>query len=358
MQPFSPEKLPIILKDKEHIALLKQVISTSKALEVLNQNILHLPVNEHLFSVFSIIEAVQSTKIEGTKTSFDEIMEAQVTKKETLDVIEANNYNKALQYGIRQILENKNSITNRMIKNLHKMVLKNSRGANRDPGNFRRIQNWIGDSKSKSYIPPTADKVPTLMSNLEKFINNNDFEPLIAAGIIHAQFETIHPFLDGNGRVGRLLIPLYLLMHNVCGNNTIFVSDELEKNKYKYYSLLNSLRNGEPQWYEWLSFFLTSIKEQAEKYLDKVDGIEQVILKYFEDEKIKKSTSAQKVLFVCVAKPITNSTTIALQSDLSLNTVNRWLKYFVDKKMLYTDSKVRNKIYVFSEVRDIVGRTI
>lgn len=357
LEAYLPQVLPIKLDDKEHIQLLRQTISVTRALEALHQKFENSLARGNLFSMFSFFESVKSTRIEGTKTTFDEVMEAEVTKKKSLDLIETTNYNKAIQYGRKRVME-EDAITLDLICELHKLVLKSSRGANKNPGNFRENQNWIGDTKnykSISYVPPAPEEVPLLMKNLEVFINENkDFEPLIAAGIIHAQFETIHPFSDGNGRVGRLLIPLYLLKNKVCGNDIVFISDELEKNKYKYYSLLNAVRLDKPQWSDWLTFFLTSIEKQAEKYLEKLDQIDEVVEKYINDDKIGKSTVAQQVLFSCVRDPITTSSKIAEINGIALNSANKWLRYFVDKKMLYTDSKQRNKIYRFYEVLDAI----
>ena len=176
----------------------------------------------------------------------------------------------------------------------------------------------------------------------------------MAIGIIHAQFETIHPFADGNGRVGRILIPLYLLKHNVCGNFDIFISDELEKNKYKYYTLLNNIRKDRPEWYEWLDFFLSSIENQALRYIEKTDKIVEIYSKYINDKNIENSAIAQKILITSMQNIIFNSSLIAEATDVSLATVNKWLKYFVDIKMLYTDSKQRHKVYRFYELLDAI----
>lgn len=325
LKAYSPRLLPIELDPQEHIKLLRQTISVTKKITSLHEKFKSSPASGELFSLFSYFESIKSTIIEGTKTTFDEVMESKITKKKTLDIIEATNYHRAIGYGQSKVAREK-FISLACICNLHKIVLKNSRGENKNPGCFREKQNWIGDNsnvKSISYVPPKADEVASLMKNLEEFINHNDsFEPLIAAGIMHAQFESIHPFLDGNGRVGRLLIPLYLLKNNVCGGDIIFVSDELEKNKLKYYSLLNGVRGENPQWFEWLSFFLTSVEKQVDKYLIKLDEIDEIVNKYMNEEKINKSVIARKVLLYCVSDPVINSTKIAESSGIALNSVN------------------------------------
>ena len=357
-KPFTPEFLPISITAEDHVKLLRLTIRANEALQKLYRKIERVPVGKDLFLSFSLMESIQSTRIEGTQATFDEVLESNIKQKTSPDIIEVNNYFRAIQYGVSEIVENENPISTRMIRQLHQLVLENSRGANRAPGEFRRTQNWIGsdpnDIKTASYIPPIAVEIPNLMGNLEKFINENeDFEPLIAAGILHAQFETIHPFLDGNGRVGRLLILLYLLKKQVCGNHIIFVSEELEKSKYKYYSLLNGLRQEEPKWIDWLTFFIESIEKQAQKYLEKVNQVEGLVDKFLDDP-VRKSTAGMRVLYYCFEEPITTSTKISEKSGLSITTVNTWLKYFVEKNMLYTDGKKRHVVYLFYELLDII----
>ncbi len=357
MEAYLPQCLPIELNNDQHIKLLRRVVEVTRILERLRQKLEESPSRGDLFSLFSYFESVQSTKIEGTKTTFDELAEYEMTKKKTLDLIETSNYNDAINHGVKVVMD-KNLISLDLICELHKIVLNDSRGANKNPGCFRKSQNWIGDTKninSISYVPPIADEVPKLMDNFESFINSNkDFDPLIAAGIMHAQFETIHPFSDGNGRVGRLLIPLYFLKNRVCGHEIIFISDELERSKYKYYTLLNGLRSDSPQWFDWLTFFLDSVEKQALKYLEKLKCVSDTIEKYLGDNKIQTSAVAQKILFFCVSYPICNSAKIAEELQVGLNTVNRWLKYFVEINMLYTDSKQRHKIYRFYEILDCI----
>ncbi|NCU39985.1 Fic family protein [Candidatus Falkowbacteria bacterium] len=354
LKTFMPSLLPIQIDAQEHIKLLRHTIRVSRTLERLCQNVKISPVRSDLLSVFSLIEAVKSNSIEGTQTTFDEMMEAEVTKKFSNEKIEVSNYDRALNYGRKQIIENKVEIDNKMLCEIHKIILEGSRGEKKNPGKFRNKQNWIKDSQNIMYIPPEAKYIDELMNNLIDFINYNDYEPLMAIGIIHAQFETIHPFADGNGRVGRILIPLYLLKHNVCGNFDIFISDELEKNKYKYYTLLNNIRKDRPEWYEWLDFFLSSIENQALRYIEKTDKIVEIYSKYINDKNIENSAIAQKILITSMQNIIFNSSLIAEATDVSLATVNKWLKYFVDIKMLYTDSKQRHKVYRFYELLDAI----
>ncbi|MDF7676082.1 Fic family protein [Neisseriaceae bacterium ESL0693] len=358
---FNLPFLPIELDSEKHLKLMRIVVRVKDRLNELNNLCAMIPTD--LASVLTLAESVQSTKIEGTQATFDEVMEAEAIEKDNkkVDVQEVLNYRSALNLGVERIVENDYPLSVSLIRQIHAEVLNNSRGARRDPGEFRRIQNWIGSSAggidSADYIPPVSYLVPDLMGNLEKFINepNDEFDPLIMAGIIHAQFESIHPFLDGNGRVGRLLITLFLLKKGVCGENKIFVSEELERNKYKYYSMLNGLRTENPKWFEWLEFFLTSIENQAKKQIIKANKISYLLDKYWNDEEIQNSNAAQKILLCSFSSPVFTARNIQNKSGYTNATINKWLKYFVSKGIVYSNNKKRNIVYRNYELLDIVN---
>lgn len=358
--PFDLPKLPIHLSAEEHLDLMKIVVKANNSLN--NLHALKQIIPTDLFSVFTLAESVQSTRIEGTQATFDEVMEVEATNQDgNVDVQEVRNYRDALNFGVNKIVAQEHPITISFIKELHRIVLNNSRGASRAPGEFRRIQNWIGgdDIKKASYVPPISSKVMELMGDLEIFLNepNDDFHPLIMAGIMHAQFESIHPFLDGNGRVGRLLITLFLLKEKVCGDSIIFVSEELERNKFKYYSLLNNLRTDKPEWHEWLKFFLVSVDTQAQKYLQTAEGVKKLLSSLWADEKISKSTTAQSILLYSFSHPIFTAKNIEGACGITNATANRWLKYFVSKKIVYPNDNKRNIVYRNYDLIDILHRS-
>lgn len=360
VMPFDLPKLPITLSAEEHLDLMRVVVRANKSLNILHALKEIIPTD--LFSVFTLTESVQSTRIEGTQATFDEVMEVESTNKHgSVDVQEVRNYRDALNFGVNKIMTQDHPITLSFIKDLHKIILNNSRGASRAPGEFRRMQNWIGgdDIKNASYIPPIASNVTDLMGNLEIFLNepNDEFDPLIMAGIMHAQFESIHPFLDGNGRVGRLLITLFLLKEKVCGDSIIFVSEELERNKFKYYSLLNDLRTDDPKWYEWLKFFLDSVDLQARKYIKTAEMVKNLIGKLLQDEKVSKSTTAQNMILFIFSHPVFTAKSMGGALEVTNATVNRWLKYFVSKKIIYPDDSKRNIVYRNYDLIDILHRS-
>lgn len=358
--PFDLPKLPISLSAEEHLDLMRVVVRAHNSLNTLNGLRKIIPTD--LFSVFTLTESVQSTRIEGTQATFDEVMEVEATNQDgSVDVQEVRNYRDALNFGVDKIINQDHPITISLIKELHKIILNNSRGAGRAPGEFRRMQNWIGgdDIKKASYVPPIASKVMELMGNLEVFLNepNGEFDPLIMAGIMHAQFESIHPFLDGNGRVGRLLITLFLLKKGVCDNSIIFVSEELERNKFKYYSLLNNLRTGKPEWYEWLKFFLVSVDAQAKKYIKTAEGVQDLLSSLWKDEKISTNATAQKILVFSFSHPVFTAKNIEEALGITNATANRWLKYFTSKKIVYPNDNKRNVVYRNYDLIDILRRS-
>lgn len=193
------------------------------------------------------------------------------------------------------------------------------------------------------------------MSNLEKYINDyyeDDFGVLSRAAIIHAQFETIHPFLDGNGRLGRILIILYLLDKKIITYPSFFVSEELEKNKFKYYALLNGIRLEEPKWKEWIMFFLDSSINQAEKYIEKLVTIEELYNTLSNFAK-SKNIRNEAVLFI-FNRPIFTIKSMQEELGVSYNTARRYINELVEANKIYGDDKKRNKIFNFYDLINIL----
>ncbi len=364
--PFKPYKLPIFtcenpkLKDTEKIKLLEKVITATQLLERFHNKLESSPIKDAMMFVFSLNESIQSTKIEGTHATFDGYLESQTIGKYTKDNQEVKNYLEALEQGV-EMLEN-TPISTRMFLKLHKSILTGSRGENKAPGMYRKVQNFIGPTnkiEDATYIPPEAQLIEDYMSNLEKYINNEikeELHPLIKAGIIHAQFESIHPFLDGNGRLGRILIILYLIQEKIIIKPNFFVSEELERNKFKYYALLNDLRAEEPQWFGWLDFFLVSIIKQAEKYIEKLEKVE--ILR----TEISKYNIDDRVLFHIFKNPVFQIKDIVnafnnfeKKYHISYVTAKKNVEILVDNKKLYHDNKKRNRIYRFYELLDMLS---
>ena len=193
------------------------------------------------------------------------------------------------------------------------------------------------------------------MSNLEKYINDDlkdDIDPLIKIAVIHAQFESIHPFLDGNGRVGRILIMLYLLDKKIITKPTFFVSEELEKNKFKYYSMLNNLRTEEPKWEDWINFFLESVIRQAEKNIIKLRKVEELyneVCDYTEKNNIK--TDYVRAIF---KRPVFMIKTLENDLNVSYSSVKSNIKKLIGSGKIFTNGNRRNTMYFFTDLLDIL----
>lgn len=271
----------------------------------------YIPNIDLFISMHVLKEATQSSKIEGTKTNMDEALleREDIPLDQRDDWEEVQNYTKAMEYAILSL--EKLPYSSRLIKQTHEILLQGVRGEKKQPGEFRNSQNWIGGAtlNDATFIPPVHSSVPELMSDIEKFIHNEEilFPELLRIALVHYQFETIHPFLDGNGRVGRLMIPLYLVDKGIIKKPVLYLSDFFEKHRALYYENLMNVRkkNNIDQWFK---FFLVGIIETAKKEIPTLDGIIQ--LQKQTDQKIQslrsRAVNAQKVINHLYQKPVIN----------------------------------------------------
>ncbi|MCQ2796688.1 MAG: Fic family protein, partial [Bacilli bacterium] len=276
---FVPTSLDkIILKyDDEMISLISEANNLIGKLDGIAIN---LPDKDLFISKYVEKEAVVSSQIEGTQASLSDVFQFNKIKGEKRkEAEEIVNYVHALNYGID--LLNRLPISLRYFKELHKILLKGVRGSHRNPGEIRRSQNWIGPKGSTlnnaSYIPPSVDKMKEALYALETYINNEStLDPLIKIGLIHYQFETIHPFLDGNGRLGRLLIPLWLSKNNCLTHLLLYLSLYFKENRTEYYGLLMDVRF-KGKYEEWIKFFLRGIIEMSNNSIKTIEKISKLI---------------------------------------------------------------------------------
>lgn len=279
--------------------------------------------------------------------------------KKNSDTTEVLNYYRALIYGERELKSI--PLSTRMFKELHKILLSdNVRGRNRTPGEFRSIQNFIGPDgctiKTTSFVPPEPQLVNEYISNLENYINNpsDNINPLIRIAIIHAQFETIHPFLDGNGRIGRILIPLYLYDNNLIDAPNFFISDTLEKDKHKYYRLLNDTRFKD-NWNDWIKFFIESVNCQAKKNIYMLERINEAYEKNITTAKeLIKNTNIISIIDTMYRLPIFNANKMAELTGIPSSTCRKYLNILEDARIIYSDEKVRNRTYYNYNLLDIL----
>lgn len=355
-KPFEPNFLPIELNSADTIEILKLEGEARARVEKFNSILERSIIKKELLMLFSLNESVQSTKIEGTQASFSEVMESELTGNKNKDIVEVLNYAEALTEA--QDLLKRIPISTRMFFKLHETILKDSRGENRSPGSYRKIQNYIGPTSriaDATYIPPEPNLVEGYISNLEKYINDeyeDDFGFISRTAIIHGQFETIHPFLDGNGRLGRMLIIIYLLDKGIISFPSFFVSEELEKNKYKYYILLNGLRLEKPRWKEWIVFFLDSSIKQADRYIEKLLTIESLYDELLLIAK-QKAISDAAISFI-FNKPIFTIKKMQEEIGVSYNTARRYVDELTDSGKIYGDDKKRNRVYSFYDLINVL----
>lgn len=301
-------------------------------------------------------EATQSSRIEGTQTNirdaFKNVHEIVPEKRD--DWHEVKNYINAINFAIDRLATL--PLSNRLLQETHAILLKGVRGETKLPGEFRQSQNWIGTSlKHASFIPPHHSEVVELMSDLENFLHNDviNVPPLIRIGIAHYQFETIHPFLDGNGRLGRLLISLYLSADSLLVKPALYLSDYFEKNKTEYIDRLMAVRQGNHM-DEWLKFFLQGIKESADSAVQVFKAI--LALKQYLDTNVlplfsvRRQKNAQALIRQLYASPIVDINDICQLLNVTTNTASSLVKDFVKHKVLVEiTGQTRNRLFIFSQ---------
>lgn len=237
----------------------------NRALGRLDGIVAHLPNPQHLLYTYIRKEAVLSSQIEGTQSSLSDLLlfeNAEAPGVPLNDVQEVSNYVAALEYGIKRLKDLPLSL--RLIKEIHAVLMQKGRGSDKEPGEFRRSQNWIGGSRpgNAKYVPPPIHALLPALGALEKFIHDDPIETptLLKAGLAHAQFESIHPFLDGNGRVGRLLIPFIMIAEGALSRPLLYLSLYFKKNRTEYYDCLQRIRT-HGDWENWLIFYLSGVEE-------------------------------------------------------------------------------------------------
>nr|WP_246596287.1 Fic family protein [Bacillus alkalicola] len=340
----------------------KKVVEATAELEKLKQKLHNSLVKESFISLLTLHESVQSTRIEGTQVTFSEMLEDKVEQKLEWEKIEVRNYQSALSMGVETI-KTGYPLTERLIRDMHIKLMKDARGSTSSSGAYRKIQNFIGPTKNikdASYIPPEPQLMDEYMSNLERYINGHPYQDnegdtlhsLIKAAIIHAQFESIHPFLDGNGRLGRILIVLYLLQTELIDSPFFFLSEELEKEKFKYYAMLNGVRaigRKEPDWKSWIVFFLDATIRMAKNQYRKLDEAEKLF-----NEGLSKigQPATKKVWGALFSSPVATVHQLQKETDLAPPTIRKCLKQLVELNMIFGDDRRRNRrFYQYDLIR-------
>ena len=317
------------------------------------------------FFLYSYIrkEALLSSQIEGTQSSFSDLLlyESEEAPGVPLDdVQEVSNYVDAMEHGLHRIAEGF-PISLRLIREVHEILLSGTRGRDKSPGEFRRSQNWIGGSRpgNARYVPPPPEKVMECLGALEKFLHNDPVQTptLIKAALAHAQFETIHPFLDGNGRVGRLLITLLLCAEGSISQPLLYLSLYLKTNREAYYDHLQQIRDT-GDWENWLRFFLKGVWETAEGAFQTA----RVIYHLFNEDRTKiellgrAAPSTLRVFAHLQFKPLLTIPKTALDLGLAAPTVATSLKHLVQLGIVQElTGRPRHRLFVYARYLDILN---
>ena len=307
-----------------------------------------LPNPDLFVAMYIKQEAVLSSQIEGTQASLIDVLEfeselAKSASSDKRDVHEVINYISALDYGLERLKTLPMSL--RLLKEIHASLLQNVRGAERDPGEFRRSQNWIGYAggllTDAAFVPPTVDEMKRSMGDLELFLYNEELHlpVLIKIGLVHAQFETIHPFLDGNGRMGRLLITFLLCNWGILQRPLLYLSYYFKKNRQQYYERLQAVRDHD-RWEEWLKFFLTGVYTVSQEATMKA----REIVRMREQHREMVGAMGQRALPLLeylYQSPVINVRRLAQELGIPYSTLNKTVAAFEDAGMLVNTSKTQ-----------------
>lgn len=352
---FKPNPLPPFPKiemDVEMVALLSKAHNFLGRLDMTAE----LIPNMNLFlSAYIRKEALLSSQIEGTQATLEDVLNPNVNIAINLEVNDVVNYVNALNYAIERM--NELPLCNRLLCDTHRVLMQGVRGQEKNPGEFRRSQNWIGSSNSNletaRYIPPIIEDMQIAMSDLEKFINDYDMDILLKTALVHYQLETIHPFLDGNGRIGRMLIILMLLADGILRRPVLYLSLYLKINRIEYYDRLGEVRN-KGNYEQWIKFFLNGMIETCDDCIKTIKNL-NLLIKSDEERLAKKTETVSKVFNYIKGHPIISIGGTAAVLGLSYNGVSGAVKKMVEIGILNeTTSKERDRVFEYSRYINIL----
>lgn len=358
-QSFTPAPLPPeppIELDAETVELLVRANRQLAALDGIAARIPNMPL---FVSMYVRKEALMSSQIEGTQATLEDVLDPMLEANTNRSVADVVNYIKATDYAVKRL--ETLPLCNRLLRETHAVLMEGVRGQEKYPGEFRRSQNWIGGQgsslKTARYVPPSPEDMEQAMSDLEKYINGEDGQDeLIRAALIHYQFETIHPFLDGNGRIGRLLITLYLMEKKALSTPALYISYFLKRNRVEYYDRMTEVRrNGSYE--QWVRFFLQAVEECAR---DAIETIDRLTALHEKNAAIvggmgRAAKNALLVFSYLEANPIIDIRKTAQALDLSFNTVAAAVRRLTEAGILVqTDTANRNRSFAYDAYLDIL----
>ncbi len=354
-----PPAPPIDLNLETSVCLLE----AHKNLALLDGLSARIPNIDLFVSMYVRKEALLTSQIEGTQCTLDDILDPDAEENTNLEVADVINYIRAADYAMERLKTL--PLCSRLFRETHEILMQGVRGQEKSPGEYRISQNWIGGQgstlKNARYIPPNPADMTEAMSDLEKYLNSEDpLDPLIQAALIHYQFETIHPFLDGNGRVGRLIILLFLMEKHILSRPVLYISCYLKANRIEYYDRMTEIRKS-GNYEQWISFFLRALKETASDAIDTIDKLAALHvrnLNLLQQVTPARQKSNMLLLFGYLEKnPIIDTRKTAAALNISYNTVAKYIDFLTEKRILRQTSKAgKARIYSYTDYLDILRK--
>ena len=358
---FVPSSLPPhppVVLDAEGVELL---VAAHRQLALLEGLAARIPNMELFVSMYVRKEALLSSQIEGTQATLEDVLDPLVDVNANRDVADVVNYIRATEFALRRRREL--PLCSRLIREMHGVLMEGVRGQEKYPGEFRRTQNWIGGTgstlKNARYIPPNVEDMNAAMSALEAYMNAEDtLDPLIRTALVHYQFETIHPFLDGNGRIGRLLITLFLMEQNLLSTPALYISYFLKQNRIEYYDRMTEVRRA-GNYEQWILFFLRAVAASAEDAVAAIDDLhalhEKNVTVLTDGTNKKQRTTLSKLFSYLEAHPLIEVKKTAEALGTSYNAVSRAVAVLIEKGILEQQAQVgKTRIYSYAEYLEIL----
>lgn len=360
-QSFKPSPLPPNPELNINSDIVKKLVEANRDLVRLDTAAKLIPNVELYISMYVRKEALISSQIEGTQCTLDDILDPDIDGNSNLDVGDVINYVRACTYAINRL--NKLPLCNRLLREIHGELLAGVRGQEKNPGEFRRSQNWIGAAnctlREARYIPPNVEDMNDALNDLERYMNDgDDYDPLIRIALIHYQFETIHPFLDGNGRVGRLMILLYLMEQGYISKPIIYISYFLKKNQIEYYDRISEVRRS-GNYEQWIAFFLEAVSAAAKDSLATVEKLSELHDRNSGKLPITTRTNdnVRRVFDYIEQYPIIDIKRTAAALEVSYNTASAAVGKLVHVGILKeTTNAARNRVFAYEEYLEILRK--
>ncbi|MBO4699742.1 Fic family protein [bacterium] len=360
---FYPQPLPPVPAIEVDPEMLSLITDAHEKVAVLNSVSDRIPNKDLFISMYVRKEAILSSQIEGTQCTLDDVLDPEADENANADVSDVVNYVRAINFSTQRLTEL--PLCNRLIRETHAVLMKSVRGCDKTPGEFRVSQNWIGGAgstlKNARYIPPNPSDMKECLSDFEKFMNAEDgMDLLVKAALLHYQFETIHPFLDGNGRIGRLLITLFLMQNQAISSPILYLSYYLKSNRIEYYDRMAEVRKS-GNYEQWVKFFLRGMSETASDATETIDLLTALREK---NEKIlaetqRNSGKSLEFLRYLERNPIIETKKTAAALNYSYNTAANYISLFCEQGILKQTSKSgKSRIYSYEDYLEILRKGV